>query len=478
MTLPNQSIPGIPRRQFLQGAALGLGSLGLSSQQTSPALASSESEQSVHFAPRAKRVIFLFMAGGPSQLELLDHKPTLKRFHGTPIPENLIRNDRFAFIKGRPNLAASSFRFRRHGESGAEISELLPHLAKVSDDIAIVRSLHTDAFNHDPAVMFLNSGSTLTGRPALGAWLNYGLGSENQQLPGFVVLASGASEGPPVGYHHWTSGFLPTTHQGVRFRSHGDPVLFASSPPGVTRKVRRQTLDALRDLNKIQFESLGDPEIITRIKSFELAFQMQVSVPELTHLAQETDSTLQMYGAEVGQTSFANNCLLARRMVERGVRFVQLYHRHWDHHGFNSTDQNVMHALPQRCREIDRPAAALLTDLKQRGLLDETLVVWGGEFGRTPMVQGTASATRLGRDHHPDAFSVWLAGGGVRSGITLGTTDDLGYHVAEDPVHVHDLHATILHLMGIDHLALTHRHQGRDFRLTDVAGEVVTKLIA
>lgn len=473
------------RRRFLSSTTGGfIGALGLASLLNRNSGAARQpaprhrplAVRMPHFAPRAKRVICLFMLGGPSQFELLDHKPRLNALHGTPVPADLVRGDQFAFIKGTPNLAGSSFRFAQHGQSGAEISELLPHLSTVADDLAIVRSMHTEEFNHDPAVMFYNTGSAFTGRPALGAWLTYGLGSESEELPGFVVLASGEPEGPPVGFHHWTSGFLPTAHQGVRFRGDGDPVLFLSNPPGVTRRTRRQTIAALRDLNQIQQEHIGDPEIGARIAAFELAFRMQTSVPELTDLGRESATTLRQYGAAVGDRSFANNCLLARRLVERGVRFVQLYHRHWDHHGFNDKDQNVLHALPQRCREVDQPAAALIKDLKQRGLLDETLVIWGGEFGRTPMVQQAPTPTRLGRDHHPGAFSIWLAGGGIRPG-TLGRTDELGYQIAEDGVHVHDLHATLLHLLGLDHTALVHRHQGRDFRLTDVGGHVVEKLL-
>lgn len=473
----------ITRRYFFSRSAVGLGSLALASLLNKDQAAAADrvkrpTFKPPHFASKAKRVIYLFMVGGPSQFELLDHKPKLDELHGKPVSEELIKNERFAFIKGTPNLSASSFRFARHGQSGAEISELLPHLASVSDDVAIVKSMHTDEFNHDPAMTFLNSGSTLPGRPAMGAWLSYGLGSETQSLPGFVVLASGKPDGPPVGFHHWTSGFLPTQHQGVRFRSAGDPVLFLSNPPGISRTTRRQALDALGDLNRIQLDAVGDPEIATRIASFEMAFRMQMSVPELTNFGGESQSTLDMYGAEPKQTSFANHCLLARRLAERGVRFIQLYHRHWDHHGFDAEDQNVIYALPRRCREVDQGAAALIRDLKQRGMLDETLVIWGGEFGRTPMVQGEMTAKRLGRDHHPHAFTIWMAGGGVQPGITLGATDELGYHVTEDPVHVHDLHATMLHLMGIDHEELTYRFQGRDFRLTDVAGNVVDKLLA
>ena len=432
--------------------------------------------KSPHFKPQVKRVIFLSMLGGPSQLELFDNKPQLRQRQGQPIPKSLLQGQRFAFIKGAPSLVGSRYRFRQHGETGSEISELLPHLSQVADDITIVRSMHTEAFNHDPAMMFLNTGSQFTGRPAMGSWLTYGLGSESKDLPGFVVLASGEPDGPPVGYHHWNSGFLPTVHQGVRLRSSGDSVMFLSNPPGVSRTVRRQAINAIGDLNRLQRARTNDAETATRTAAFEMAFRMQRSVPELTNLKSETSSTLQLYGADPSQPSFANNCLLARRLVERGVRFVQLYHRHWDHHGFDSKNQNIWYALPRRCREIDQPAAALLRDLKQRGLLDETLVVWAGEFGRTPMVQGSLTRNRLGRDHHPRAFSIWMAGGGLRPG-TFGATDELGYNVTDDSVHIHDLHATMLHLLGLDHERLVFRHLGRPFRLTDVAGRVVKKLL-
>ena len=432
--------------------------------------------KSPHFKPQVKRVIFLSMLGGPSQLELFDNKPQLRQRQGQPIPKSLLQGQRFAFIKGAPSLVGSRYRFRQHGETGSEISELLPHLSQVADDITIVRSMHTEAFNHDPAMMFLNTGSQFTGRPAMGSWLTYGLGSESKDLPGFVVLASGEPDGPQVGYHHWNSGFLPTVHQGVRLRSSGDSVMFLSNPPGVSRTVRRQAINAIGDLNRLQRARTNDAETATRTAAFEMAFRMQRSVPELTNLKSETSSTLQLYGADPSQPSFANNCLLARRLVERGVRFVQLYHRHWDHHGFDSKNQNIWYALPRRCREIDQPAAALLRDLKQRGLLDETLVVWAGEFGRTPMVQGSLTRNRLGRDHHPRAFSIWMAGGGLRPG-TFGATDELGYNVTDDSVHIHDLHATMLHLLGLDHERLVFRHLGRPFRLTDVAGRVVKKLL-
>jgi len=474
----------LSRRHFFGRGQTGLGAVALASLLNDELLSSSPPlsrdplvVRPSHYAAKAKRVIFLFMLGGPSQLETFDYKPKLTELDGQPVPAELVAGQRFAFITGTPNIAGPRYPFSRHGNSGAEMSSLLPHLAGVADELAIVRSMHTDAFNHEPATTFFNTGSQFPGRPSMGSWLTYGLGSEGADLPGFVVLASGEPSGPPAGLQHWSSGFLPTVYQGVRFRSHGDPVMYVSSPPGIGRTTRRQSLDALRDLNQMELDAVGDPEIATRIASFEMAFRMQMSVPELTDLGSESQGTLEMYGARSGEMSFAANCLLARRLVERGVRFVQLYHRHWDHHGFNDKDQNILHALPERCGQIDRPAAALLTDLKQRGLLDDTLVIWGGEFGRTPMVQNAATATRLGRDHHPRAFSMWLAGGGVKPGITVGETDDLGYNVVVDPVHVHDLHATMLHLLGFDHTRLTFHHQGRDHRLTDVSGKVVGKLV-
>lgn len=468
---------GFSRRQFFGRAQTGLGAAALASLLTEDSLASPLAVRPPQHAAKAKRVIFLFMLGGPSQLETFDYKPKLTELDGQPVPAELVAGQRFAFLTGTPNIAGPRYQFSRHGHSGAEFSSLLPHLARVSDELAIIRSMYTDAFNHEPATTFFNTGSQFPGRPSMGSWLTYGLGNESANLPGFVVLSSGEPSGPPAGLQHWSSGFLPTVYQGVRFRAHGDPVIYVSSPPGIDRRTRRQSLDALRDLNQMELDVRGDPEIATRIASFEMAFRMQRSVPELTDLSAESPATLEMYGAQPGEMSFAANCLLARRLVERGVRFVQLYHRHWDHHGFNDKDQNILHALPQRCRQIDQPSAALLTDLKQRGLLDDTLVIWGGEFGRTPMVQNAATAKRLGRDHHPRAFSMWLAGGGVKPGITVGKTDELGYNVVADPIHVHDLHATMLHLLGFDHTRLTFHHQGRDHRLTDVSGKVVRKLI-
>jgi uncharacterized protein (DUF1501 family) len=430
-----------------------------------------------HFAPRAKRIIYLFMAGAPSQLDLFDYKPALQKHDGDEIPQEFIpKGERFAFIKGTPRLLGSPYAFARHGQSGAEISELLPHTAKIADDIAILRSLHTTQFNHAPGQIFMNTGSQVIGRPSLGSWLTYGLGSESRDLPGFIVLLSGENA-PDGGKSCWGSGFLPTVHQGVEFRSKGDPVLFVSNPDGVDAEARRASLDLIRDLNQIRRADVGDPEIDTRISAYEMAYRMQTSVPELTNISGEPAHVHELYGTQPGQVSFANNCLLARRLIERGVRFVQLYHRGWDTHGSGVGDDIVVR-LPKLCREVDRASYALITDLKQRGLLDDTLVVWGGEFGRTPMNEARNGSKLLGRDHHPRAFTVWMAGGGVKPGVTIGKTDDLGYNVVEDAVDVHDLHATILHVMGIDHTKLTYRFQGRDFRLTDVSGRVIQKLLA
>jgi uncharacterized protein (DUF1501 family) len=488
MCVGNDSQANVTRRHFFARSRTGIGTLALGWLLNNQGFAASPKHLTPNFdtlatklsqfAPRAKRAIFLFMVGGPSQFELLDYKPQLARRDGQPVPADLVAGQRFAFISGTPNLAGPRFKFARCGQSGAEISELLPHLAGVADDLTIVRSMHTDAFNHEPAITFLSTGTTIPGRPSMGAWLTYGLGSESSDLPGFVVMASGEPAGPPVGLQHWSSGFLPTVHQGTRLQSGGNPILFASNPPGVDRQTRREALDAMNDLNRMELDVVGDPEIATRIASFEMAFRMQMSVPELTDLSSEPAAMLDLYGATPGKASFAINCLLARRLAERGVRFIQLYHRHWDHHGLDDKSQNIMHGLPARCLEIDQPAAALVKDLKQRGLLDDTLVVWAGEFGRTPMVQGVVSPTRLGRDHHPRSFSVWMAGGGIKPGITLGATDELGYNVVENPVHVHDLHATMLYLFGLNHEDLTYEFQGRSHRLTDVAGRVVEELLA
>ncbi len=407
------------------------------------------------------------MAGAPSHLELFDNKPKLAEHDGTLPPPELLKGYRAAFINPNSKLLGPKFKFARHGQSGAELSELLPHLAEVVDDIAIVKSLTTDAFNHAPAQILMNTGSQIFGRPSMGSWATYGLGSESQDLPGFVVFSSG-KKGPSGGNSNWGSGFLPTVYQGVQFRGGAEPVLYLSNPPGIDSDIQRDSLDTLGSLNRLHLDVVGDPEISTRISAFEMAFRMQSTAPEVMDLNREPKHVLDMYGAKPGESSFANDCLLARRLVESGVRFVQIFHEAWDQHG------NLVADLKKNCHDTDQAAAALIKDLKQRGLLEDTLVIWGGEFGRTPMVQGGND----GRDHHPNAFTMWLAGGGIKPGQTLGATDDLGFSVVEDKIHVHDLHATILHLLGFDHTRLTYRSQGRDFRLTDVFGNLVPKLLA
>jgi hypothetical protein len=459
----------VSRRWFLEQCGVGLGSMALADLMGSEAAAASDPFAPVrpHYAPRAKRVIFLFQAGAPSHLDLFDYKPQLEKFGGQLPPAELLKGYRAAFINPQSTFLAPKFKFARHGQSGADLSELLPHLAAVVDDVAIVKSLVTDAFNHAPAQIMMNTGSQQFGRPSIGAWTTYGLGSESRDLPGYVVLNS-AKKGTSGGASNWGCGFLPTVYQGVPFRSQGDPVLFLSNPPGIDQQTERDSLDAIGQLNTMRLDVVGDPEIATRINAFELAYKMQTSAPDLMDISQESPQTLAMYGAEPGKPSYANNCLLARRLVERGVRFVQLFHEAWDHHG------GLTAGLKDQTAQTDKASAALVQDLKQRGLLDDTLVIWGGEFGRTPMVQGGND----GRDHHPNAFTMWLAGGGVKRGITLGETDEFGFNAVTDRVHVHDLHATILHLLGFDHTKLTYRFQGREFRLTDVSGEIVTKLLA
>jgi len=422
-----------------------------------------------HFAPKAKRVVFLFMAGAPSHLEMFDYKPQLEKFDGTLPPADLLKGYRAAFINPNSKLMGPKFKFSRHGQSGAELSELIPHTASVVDDLTIVKSMVTDAFNHAPGQLLMNTGSQQFGRPSFGAWTLYGLGSETRDLPAFVVFSSG-KKGPSGGNSCWGSGFIPTVYQGVQFRSVGDPVLYLSNPPGVDDQLQRETLDSAKRLNQMRLEATGDPEIETRINSFEMAYRMQSSAPELMDISKEPEHVLKMYGAEAGKPSFANNCLLARRLLERGVRFVQLYHEAWDQHGALVKDIQV------NCKDTDQASAALVKDLKQRGMLEDTLVIWGGEFGRTPMVQGVGKPD--GRDHHPNAFTMWMAGGGLKPGLVLGETDELGFNVVRNKVHVHDLHATLMHLLGFDHTKLTYRFQGRDYRLTDVHGQVVKEMLA
>ena len=433
--------------------------------------ASSAGAKGYHHPPRIKRVIYLFMAGAPSQLDLFDHKPKLTELEGRALPPSVIAGQRYAFIQPDAAVLAPRFKFKKHGESGAELSEVLPHLAKVADDLAIIRTVHTDQFNHSPAQLFVNTGSPIPGRPAMGSWLSYGIGSEARDLPGFVVLKSGGSLSG--GAAMWSSGFLPGEHQGVPFRSSGDPILNVANPPGIDRQTQRDTLDLIRNLNQQKLDQTGLEEITTRIESYEMAYRMQARAPELMDLSKEDTATLSLYGTSANDRgSFAKNCLLARRLAERGVRFIQLYHSGWDHHS------NVENGIRKQCLQTDQACAALIQDLKQRGMLEDTLVVWGGEFGRTPMVEASAALGRkLGRDHHPQAFTMWMAGGKIQNGQTLGKTDELGFRPVTNPVHVHDIQATILHQLGIDHEKLTFTYAGRPFRLTDVHGQVITSLV-
>lgn len=458
----------VSRREFFQHSGLGISSLALLG------LLQAESGQAIepHFKPRAKRVIYLHMIGAPSQLDLFDPKPELVKRDGEPCPESLLTGKRFAFLGTEKRLSGSRFKFAPHGESGQQISELLPQLAKVADDIAVVRTLHTEEINHAPAQIFLHTGFGRGDRPSFGSWVTYGLGTANSDLPAYVVLLSGNAGG--AGTAMWSSGFLPSVNQGVQFRSQGDAVLYLSNPAGHSAESRRRVLDATKTLNETRLADVGDPEIATRISQYEMAFRMQTKVPELIDLNAESQETLTRYGAQPGKASFANNCLLARRLVERGVRVVELYDADWDHHS------NIENSLPKKARDVDQPMAALLADLKDRGMLQDTLVIWGSEFGRTPLAQGiggNGEKTKPGRDHHKDAFTMWLAGGGVRGGCSVGQTDEFGFNIAERPVHVHDLNATVLHLLGLDHEKLTFKYQGREFRLTDVHGRVVKELL-
>ncbi len=463
------------RRHWLQSCSAGLGSIALTSL-----LADDQSPSGqTHFSPRAKRIIYLFQSGAPSQMDLFDPKPNLADLRATELPDSIRKGQRLTGMTSRQAsfpIAPSMFKFAKHGKGGATISELLPHTAKVADELCFIKSMHTEAINHDPAITFFQTGNQLAGRPSIGSWLAYGLGSENADLPAFVVMISNGSGNPadqPLYDRLWGSGFLPSKYQGVKFRSIGDPVLYLSNPPGQDAATRRRVLDDLAELNRLKLDEYRDPEIATRISQYELAYRMQTSVPELTDVSSEPEHIFDLYGPDARKPgTFAANCLLARRLAERGVRFIQLFHRGWDQH------LNLPKAIRGQVRDTDQPSAALILDLKQRGLLEDTLIVWGGEFGRTVYCQGKLTAEDYGRDHHPRCFSIWLAGGGIRGGYSHGATDDFSYNIAENPVHVHDLHATLLHCLGLDHTRLTFKFQGRYYRLTDVLGEVVKPLLA
>ncbi|MCR9233044.1 MAG: DUF1501 domain-containing protein [bacterium] len=463
------------RRHFFENCAMGAGAIGLASlmQSEQRAQAGTGKLHGTHHPPKAKNVIYMFMAGGPSQLEMFDFKPKLQELEGKVIPESYVEGKQFAFLKKDAKLLGTRRKFKKHGESGMELSEVVPHLAEVADDITVLKSMKTDVFNHGPAKLFMNTGTQQFGRPSMGAWVTYGIGSESQNLPGFVVLQSGP-RGPRGGAPLWGSGFLPTTYQGVPFLNGADPILNLSSPSGINSERQSEFIDTVNQLNSLRLEKTRDPEIATRISAYEMAYRMQSSAPELMDLSGETKETLDLYGVDPAKPSFARNCLLARRLVEKGSRFVQLYHTDWDHHGNKGTD--LGESLDARCLETDQASAALVKDLKQRGLLDDTLVIWGGEFGRTP--QGEPRDL-IGRDHHIDAFSIWVAGGGSKPGVTIGKTDELGYYSVEDTIHVRDFHATVLHLLGIDHHELSYFYQGLDFRLTGVEeAHVVEKMLA
>lgn len=470
----------LTRRWFLQNSVFGLGTAALAHlgavnrlQAESNGLPTENplASRAPHFAGRAKAVIHLFMAGAPSQLELFDNKPLLSSLEGQPLPKSIIGDQRYAFIQPDAAVLGPRFSFAKHGDSGAELSSALPHLGKIADKICFIKSMHTDQFNHAPAQLLMNSGFSQPGRPSMGSWVIYGLGAETDNLPAFVVMSTG--DGISGGSALWSSGFLPTVYTGVQFRNQGDPILNVNTPPGISPRQQTASYELIRQLNEVHLDLTRDPEIATRIASFEMAARLQTSAPELMDLESESQATLDMYGCTPSQPSFARACLLARRMVERGVRFINIFHSGWDAHS------NVEGNVKNNCGKTDQAAAALVSDLAQRGMLDETLVVWGGEFGRTPMVESNASLGRsLGRDHHPQAFTVWLAGGGIRPGMTLGATDEFGFHVVESPVHVYDLQATILHCLGLEHERLTFHHAGRDFRLTDIHGELVTAIVS
>ncbi len=486
MEPPDETGLMLTRRHFFGRSATGIGMAALASLLGQELRGDSTSGTKVHgglpglphFPPKAKRVIYLFQSGGPSQMELFDYKPRLQEFRGQDLPESVRMGQRLTGMSASQSsfpVVPSKFQFARQGTSGAWVSELLPYTAKAADQLTFIKSVHTEAINHDPAVTFIQTGSQIAGRPSIGAWLSYGIGSETEDLPAFVVMISPGkgTGGQPLYDRLWGSGFLPSRYQGVKFRSVGDPVLYLSDPEGFTSSDRRRFLDALEKLNHMNLDSFGDPEISTRVSQYEMAFRMQTSVPELTDLSKEPPHVFDLYGEDAKTPgTFAANCLLARRLAERGVRFIQLFHRDWDHHG------NLPKELPKRCKEVDQASAALVQDLKERGMLDETLVIWGGEFGRTVYCQGRLTPTDYGRDHHPRCFTIWMAGGGIKPGITLGETDDYCYNITKDPVHVYDLQATILRCLGIDHTRLTYKFQGRHFRLTDIGGNVVKSILA
>ncbi len=473
------------RRHFLTQCTTGLGVLALASltgcgesDAPLPAMNGLPGSQPKLFAPKAKRVIFMHMAGAPSQLELFDYKPLLQALHDQECPPSLMEGKRFAFLSGRPKILGPQAKFSQHGQSGAWVSDLLPHFSDTVDQVCFLKAMHTDEINHAPAQLFLHTGSPRLGRPSMGSWVSYGLGTDNENLPAYMVLVSGGKT-PRAGKSIWGSGFLPSVYQGVQCRSHGDPILYLNNPANVNRTNRRHMIDAINDINRLEYDHFKDPETLTRIEQYEMAYRMQVSVPEIMDIAQEPEAIREMYGVQPGQESFANNCLLARRLVERGVRFVQLFHWGWDSHG-NNKEVALNGGFIDRCKEVDQPMTALLKDLQQRGLLDETLVIWGGEFGRTPMQENRSGLTNrfYGRDHHIEAFTMWMAGGGVKGGLTYGKTDEFGYSGVEQQVHIHDLQATIMKLLGMDHEKLTYHFQGRDFRLTDLFGTVVDDVIA
>lgn len=487
--LQQQKLQAVTRRHFLKDCVAGVGSIALGSFLASCGGNTNTGgafdlnalnpliPKSPHFPGKAKSVIYLHMAGAPSQLELFDYKPVLQTLHNQPCPESLLAGKKFAFIRGIPKMLGPQATFKQYGQSGAWVSDHLPHFSKVVDDVSFLKAVHTDQFNHGPAQLFMQTGSARLGRPSIGSWVTYGLGSENSNLPGFVVLTSGGKT-PDAGKSVWGSGFLPSVYQGVQCRSKGDPVLYLADPDGMDRDLKRHAIDAINEVNKEEFDTYKDPETLSRIAQYEMAYKMQVAVPEVMDISQEPAHIHELYGTEPGKESFANNCLLARKLVEQGVRYVQLFDWGWDSHGTNASD-SIDYGFRNKCREIDRPMTALIMDLKQRGLLDETLVVWGGEFGRTPMQENRDNSDMpfLGRDHHTDAYTIWMAGGGVKPGVTYGETDEIGFTGVSGRSSVHDVHATMLHLLGFDHEKFTYEFQGRPFRLTDVEGNLISAIV-